>query len=145
MKKFQRGMLCLMLLSGLMFFSKQVRAQDPVKLNPGNHKILVDDDHVRVYEVIIPPGQKVAVHSHPRHVVYALSGGTLTLTKDGKSEAVTIKEGDAMDMPAESHSTENTGSTEVKLVVVEIKKDMGMKGKMMKDKNKMKKDKAREY
>lgn len=144
MKRFLRGFVSLIAVTGVsMLFISHTIAQDGVKMNPGIHKVLIDDESVRVYEVTFAPGQKMAMHSHPRHVVYALTGGTITLTANGKSEAVTLNAGDAVNLEAVSHSTENTGSTEVKLVVVEIKKDMGMKGKMMKDKTK--KDKTKEY
>lgn len=73
---------CLLILS---FGIKDSNAQDAVKMLPGMHKVLLDNDDVRVYEATFKPGDKMPMHSHPKHVVYVLSGGTMTLTgKDGK-------------------------------------------------------------
>lgn len=134
MNQFKKSFLVLTLTLAVMIISRVTVAQDGVKMNPDNHKVLVDDDNVRVYEVTFAPGQKMGMHSHPRHVVYALTDGTITLTSNGKSEAVTLKAGDAVDMDAVSHSTENSGTSEVRLVVVEIKNDTGMSKSKVKDK-----------
>ncbi len=39
-------------------------AQDAVIAAPKNHKILLENDHVRVLEVILAPGQTEPVHHH---------------------------------------------------------------------------------
>ena len=45
------------------------RAQDPVKVAPGIYKVILENDHVRVLEVTLKPGEKVPMHSHPASVV----------------------------------------------------------------------------
>lgn len=105
-------------------------AQDPVKIAPDNYKVALDNENVRVCNVTVKPGGKVASHSHPDHVVYAISGGKMKFTlPDGKTKDVEIKTGEAMFIKAETHQGENTGSTELKMVVFELKKPAGATGK----------------
>lgn len=105
-------------------------AQDPVKIAPDNYKVTLDNENVRVCNVTVKPGGKVASHSHPDHVVYAISGGKMKFTyPDGKSKDIEIKSGEALFIKAETHQGENTGSTELKMVVFELKKPAGSTGK----------------
>jgi quercetin dioxygenase-like cupin family protein len=54
--------------------------------------------------------------------VYALSAGKLKITKaDNTATEAEVKVGDVMWIPAEKHWAENTGTTEVKLIVTELK------------------------
>src|ERR1019366_8052692 len=50
-------------------------AQDVMTVagGPETHKVVLDNDQVRVLDVRIQPGQKVAMHSHPANVVYYVS------------------------------------------------------------------------
>ena len=49
-------------------------AQDMVKVAPMNCTVLLDNDQVRVVRVVLQPGEKLPMHSHPANVVYSLSG-----------------------------------------------------------------------
>ncbi|BCW92614.1 MAG: hypothetical protein ACOY7U_09355 [Acidobacteriota bacterium] len=114
----------LVLLAGAALSAVQVvLAQDAVKALPANSKVLVDNDDVRVYEFWAKPGEKVAMHSHPRTVVYSLTDATATLTgADGKSQVSTFKAGQAIYHGPVTHKAENTGKTDIHFVVVEIKR-----------------------
>jgi beta-alanine degradation protein BauB len=97
-------------------------AQDPAKVGPDVYNCTLDNDRVRVCEVTFKPGAKIGVHSHPDHVAYVVSGGKLNITgADGKAQDFDMKAGQAIWLPAQSHSAVNSGETEVKLVVVELK------------------------
>ena len=73
-------------------------------------------------EVTFAPGQKIAMHSHPDHLVYILSGGKLILSyPDGTTKDFEGKAGDAIWIPAETHAAENVGGTQVKGLVIELK------------------------
>jgi len=51
-------------------------AQDPLKVAPPEiYKLVYENDRVRVMEVTLPPGGKIAKHSHPDHYVYVLGAG----------------------------------------------------------------------
>ena len=82
----------------------------------------MENDRVRVLDVLFKPNDKAAMHSHPDHVVYVLKGGKLKLTALGKTDVLDLKTGQAMFFEAQSHEVENTGETDVDLLVVELKK-----------------------
>ena len=107
----------------LAFSGRETLAQDPVKVAPNNYKVALENDSVRVANVMVKAGEKIATHSHPDHLVYAVNGGKLKFTyPDGKTKDVELKAGEATWIKSEAHSTENAGTTELKLVVFELKK-----------------------
>ena len=98
-------------------------AQDMVKVAPKNCTVVLDNDHVRVVRVVIKPGEKLAMHSHGPHIVYALiSGKTKYTLPDGKTEEREIKAGTAVWSDGVTHIAENIGTTETRALVVELKK-----------------------
>jgi quercetin dioxygenase-like cupin family protein len=100
-----------------------VQAQDMVKVAPKNCKVLLDNDQVRVIRVVLKPGEKLAMHSHTANVVYSFTGAKAKYTfTDGKTEERELKSGQAVWSDAVSHSTENTGTTESRALVFELKK-----------------------
>ena len=40
-------------------------AQDVAKVSPETHRVLLENEHVRVFDVRVKPGEKVGMHSHP--------------------------------------------------------------------------------
>ena len=98
-------------------------AQDLVKVAPKNCQVLLDNDRVRVVRVVLKPGEKLPMHSHPANVVYSISGGRAKYTlTDGKTEERELKAGQTTWSEAVSHSTENIGTTASRALVVELKK-----------------------
>jgi quercetin dioxygenase-like cupin family protein len=84
---------------------------------------LCENDSVRVCNVQVKAGEKVAMHSHPDHLVYTIKGGKVKFAyPDGKTKDVELKAGEATWIKAEAHSTENVGTMDLKLVVFELKK-----------------------
>ena len=98
------------------------KAQDPLKVAKNAYKFIMENDRVRVLEVQLRSGDKAAMHYHPDHVVYILKGGKAKLTSSGKTDVLDLKTGQAMFLKAQSHETENTGKTDLDLLVVELKK-----------------------
>ncbi len=97
-------------------------SSDPLVLAPDKYTKLFENERVRVAEVRIKSGESIPMHSHPDHFVYVISGGTVNLSHpDGTSADVALAPGQVLWIPAESHATVNTGSTEVRLVVSELK------------------------
>ena len=100
-----------------------VRAQDMVKVAPKNCRVLLENDRVRVIRVVTKPGEKIEMHSHPANIVYALTSGKVKHTsEDGKSEEREHKAGQAIWSDAVTHSSENVGTTEGRVLVIELKK-----------------------
>ncbi len=108
------GLLCLSISTTL--------AQDPAKVTPNTHKVLLENDRVRVLDIRVKPGTKVPMHSHPDYVVYALSDFKVKFTfPDGKTAEVEGKAGEATWRDAETHAAENVGTTELHVLNVELK------------------------
>ena len=100
-----------------------VRAQDIVKVAPKNCKVLLDNDRVRVIRVVTKPGEKIEKHSHPDYIIYALTSGKRKFTSaDGKTEERAFKAGQTVWSDAVTHTVENTGTTEDRTLVIELKK-----------------------
>jgi quercetin dioxygenase-like cupin family protein len=103
-------------------------AQDPLKVGPKIYKKVLENDRVRMLEVTFAPGDSIGMHSHPDHAVYAVTGGKLRVTtSDGKTQVAELKAGDPIWFPAVIHGAKNIGTTNLKLVVVELKEKPGMK------------------
>ncbi len=99
------------------------RAQDPVKVGPTIYKTVFENDAVRLCSLTFKPGEKIAMHSHPDHLVYILTEGKLKLSyPDGKTQDLDGKPGAANWIKAESHAAENVGKADFRGIVVELKK-----------------------
>ncbi len=59
MKRFRTLVPLVGLLLGIAWDAAQ--AQDPVKVAPGNYKVTLDNSRVRVLDIHIKPGEKVAM------------------------------------------------------------------------------------
>jgi quercetin dioxygenase-like cupin family protein len=97
------------------------KAQDPLKAAKNAYKFIMENDRVRVLQVQLKPGDKAAMHYHPDHVVYVLKGGRAKMTSSGKTDVLDMKAGQAIFLKAQSHEAENTGKTDLDLLVVELK------------------------
>ena len=98
-------------------------APGPLQAAPDMYKLLFENDKVRVMEVMFKPGQQIAKHTHPtEHFITVLAPGTLTIFKeDGTSTVNELHMDQVVWMSAETHWAKNTGKSEVKLLVTEIK------------------------
>lgn len=96
---------------------------DPVVVSPDMYKVLLENEHVRVVEYEIPPGQKDNWHTHPAKVSYIVAGGSLKITPEqGESFIVEEKTGSTTWFEAVGkHFGENVGQTPIRIVFVEIK------------------------
>ena len=96
---------------------------DPVITLPEMYSVLLENEHVRVVEYRIDPGQKDDWHTHPPKVSYVVSGGMLKITLENE-ESFIVEEGEnsASWLGAVGrHFVENVGDTPVRIVLVEIK------------------------
>ena len=97
-------------------------ADDAVKVAPHAYKVVVENDKVRVLEYRGAPGVKTEMHSHPAVVAIAISGGKFKFSlPDGQTMEMELQQGHAMYMDASEHGTENIGSSESHVILVELK------------------------
>lgn len=100
-------------------------ADDLLKVAPKCCTVLLENDEVRVLDYVAKPGEKVAMHMHPDHVVYAMSDGKVRFTmEDGTTKDVDIKKGQAIFTKMVTHATENIGSTDLHVLIVEMKEEL---------------------
>lgn len=98
-------------------------AQDPAVVAPDFYKCTFENDHARLCEVSFKPGATIPPHSHPQHLVYALTPGKLRIHTVGVAEPanVELSAGQTLWLNAETHHGTNTGDAELRLLVVEFK------------------------
>ena len=97
-------------------------AQDPVKVDPGHYKVLIDNAVVRVLKVSVAPGEKSPMHSHPDAMLVPFASGKVRFTMpDGKSEDRELAAEAAAYTPASTHSPANVGTTKIDALLVEFK------------------------
>ncbi len=96
---------------------------DSVKVDPAHHRVVVENDQVRVVRWVIPVGDKTLNHSHPDSVNVNLTdyNGRVT-TPDGKTFDVHDEAGSVSWRPALIHVVENVGSQPMEGIIVEPKK-----------------------
>ncbi len=116
------------LLAALVVLASVAIAQDVVAVAPGSHKVILENDQVRVLQVHVKAGEKVAMHSHPANVAYFLTDGKLKITlPNGKSDVRTIKAGTANWSDPATHAAENVGSADFEEIQIEMKQPAAKK------------------
>ena len=96
---------------------------DAIKASPKQFKILLENNHVRVLQYTLKPGEKDEWHTHPPKSSYVVSGGKLKVyLENGKTILADEKAGTASWMDHVSkHYVENIGNSTVKIILTEIK------------------------
>jgi quinol monooxygenase YgiN/quercetin dioxygenase-like cupin family protein len=96
--------------------------QDPVPRYPGNYKILIDNDRVRVLDFRLRKGDTEEFHSHPAHVLYVLEPFKIMFKLPGGRTAIReAKAGEVLYSDAVMHSPTNIGDTDAHGILVELK------------------------
>lgn len=112
----------LLTISSLILTLSRATAQDPLQVSPQIYKLILDNDQVRVIEYQARPGQSDQMHSLPQRLTYTLTPVKLkVMSPDGNITNVEAKEGEAYWQAPVTHSIENVGKTEAKMLIVEIK------------------------
>jgi len=97
-------------------------AQDPVKVDPGHYKVLVDNAAVRVLKIQVGIGEKSPMHSHLDAILVPLDSGKVRFTMpDGKTEDGELVKETAAYTPAFTHAGANVGTSKLDAILVEFK------------------------
>jgi beta-alanine degradation protein BauB len=88
------------------------------------YRLVMENDRVRVLEVVLRPQEQAVMHNHPHdHVIYVLNDARFRLEfPDGKTGEFDLKSGQALMMDAGAHETTNIGITVGRNLVVELKR-----------------------
>jgi hypothetical protein len=98
-------------------------AADLAKVMPNDVKVIVDNDRVRVLDVLHKPGVKEPMHSHPAYVsVYLSATRVKVTTSDGKTVEKDRKAGEVQWSEPVTHALENVGTADQHVIVIELKK-----------------------
>ena len=118
-----RGALGLLLASPFPAEGQETAEVDPVTVSPERFTVLLENDHVRVVEYVLLPGERDEWHTHPPKVSYVVAGGTLRITTgDGQSFVTEELTGAAAWMEELGlHFAQNVGATPVRIVLIEVK------------------------
>jgi hypothetical protein len=85
-------------------------------------KPLLENERMRVIEVVFKPRSKTATLNNPNRFVYALTDGALVFRPPGKTPfELSFKAGEALWLPSDPMVTENDGEKEVRALVVELR------------------------
>ncbi|MEK6304629.1 MAG: hypothetical protein AABO41_28430 [Acidobacteriota bacterium] len=97
-------------------------AMDPVKIDPTRHKVVVENDWVRVLRVNLKAHDKTKQHEHPNGVaIYLTATRAKFMLADGKTREGGGKRGEATWAVAEKHSVNNMSATPAEIILVELK------------------------
>ena len=95
---------------------------DPVALDPDKFVVRIENEHVRVLEAKIDPGQGHGMHAHPKHLIYTLSSYKIQDTfTDGNTKIMERDAGELLWGDELTHATENIGETQVRALIIELK------------------------
>lgn len=98
-------------------------AMDAVTVDPGTHHVVLENEHVRVFQVLASDGARSPMHSHSRGMVLISAGrARVKLTnQDGTRATLDFFPGQAIWLdPVVTHSWELPAGT-LSLTVVEVK------------------------
>lgn len=114
--------LCLVLSFLLGRLSCALAAGDAMAAASSAYSLLYESPRIRVLELKITKGQKVALHSQPAHLVYVVEPGHLNSTlENGIYSQSDYRAGEILPRNAEIHAFENTGNTDFKAIIFEFK------------------------
>jgi len=96
-------------------------ALDATKVASKFYKPVQDSLNMRIVMVDYKPGTSSALHSHPDLVMYVISPAKAEFTaKDGTKQVMTLDKGMVAVIPSDTHSVKNIGSTNAKVVLIEV-------------------------
>lgn len=95
---------------------------DPTQVAPHVYKTMFENDRVRILDARMAPGDETVMHQHPDHIAVALAPAKFVFTTEsGEVIEGQLEAGQAMFVDGGGHSTKNTGDTELRAVLVELK------------------------
>ena len=97
---------------------------------PANHRLLLENERVRVLETVVAPGASTPVHTHRwASVEYVLSAASFVrrdrdgrVVFDSRAAGAELRPFEVLwSEPFPPHSVENVGDTELRVIMVELK------------------------
>ena len=96
-------------------------AMNPLNVYRDKTKVYADSLNVQLYELILEPGDSIALHAHLDHAIYVLEGGTATIWVNGTDpQEMNFTTGQAWLSGPLKDAAKNTGDTRLRLLITEI-------------------------
>ena len=101
---------------------------------PDYHTLLFENAAARVLDTRIPPGGRTPVHTHRWPAVLYVLGWSAFVRRDGAGDIVldsrtvpelSVSPGVLWSAPLATHSLENVGAAELRVISIELKKAYG--------------------
>lgn len=97
------------------------RARDAVAIDPDVHNVVMENEHVRIFEAKAAPGRKSPMHTHPTLAVISIGSARVKLTlPDGKTSMLDLRPGQVLWLENPEHSWEML-SGDLHVIAVEVK------------------------
>ncbi len=90
-----------------------------VSQSPQKEKPVFQNEYVRVFQVNLNPGEKLAPHETGDRLIYSLSSYSLTYRWDERASEERRKEGDIHFHPGGKHAEENNGKQKASYLIIE--------------------------
>jgi len=101
---------------------------DALTAAPAHHRLLLENDRVRVLDTHIAPGDTTPVHTHRWPAVLYVLTGEHFVRRDGKGnvlmdsrEGEEMRAGASWTGPFPPHTLENVGAAPIHVIAVELK------------------------
>ena len=96
--------------------------RDATLSDPDVHQVVLENEHVRVFEAMAAPGHKSPMHSHPPLVIVSLGTARARITgTDGKSQILTLRPGRVIWLDGGAQHSWELLSGSLDVVAVEVK------------------------
>lgn len=93
------------------------------KLPEPYYSVLWENEHVRIVEHTMVPGDSEPMHTHPEMLAYVMQSSNLLITEaDGTTKEVKLTKGDFQQLPTWTHGIKNVGDTPLHTLLVELKR-----------------------
>ncbi len=105
------------------------KSKDATVVDPDVHKVVLENEHVRVLDARVATGWKSPMHSHPPLLLISLGSARFKMTSpEGKTQIVDFYPGMVLWRDATEHSWEML-SGDAHVVAVEVKSAQAAKAK----------------
>ena len=103
---------------------------DAVVASPEHHRLVFENEHVRVLETVIKPGERTALHTHQWPAATTFLSTSDVVRRDEEGKVLLDTRGMEQPSPVSAvwtpalgpHTLENVGSTDMHVVSVELKR-----------------------
>jgi len=107
-------------------------AQDAARVMPRSYRVVLENEKVRVLEYTSRPGMGICgdgMHSHPPHLTIVMTDWEGIASTPGSGDRPRRrKAGDILWSEGATHKVENTGRTNARVLIVEMKTPARPKG-----------------